>query len=305
MSDYNQYPKVSVIVPTLNAPHFIQQCLSSLTQQTYPGDRYEIIVVDNGSDKPAIDVIKSFNVTLLSQTKIKSPYPSRNMGIQRATGDIIALVDANCLPEKNWIEEGVQSLRTQEADLVGGNVVFTFSPQKTGAEIYDSLHNVQMEENIRERGVAKTANLFIHRYVFDSIGGFPEDVRSGGDVIWTGQAVAANYQLKYGEKATVYKSARKLKPLLQKQLRVGKGQPYIWLQNGENYRKILFRILVTYGKSFFFLAPNIIKLNRKLLKKNLPQRFLVKTFFAGWLCILATNTGRIIGLLDGSSAEKK
>ncbi|WKN40709.1 glycosyltransferase [Tunicatimonas pelagia] len=302
--DRSQYPKVSVIVPTLNAPEATRQCLTALVQQTYPHNQYEIIVVDNGSSEATIKVIEQFKVTLLSQTETKSPYPSRNLGIRQSTGEIIALIDANCIPEQNWLERGVQSLIAQQADLVGGKVVFTFSPQKTGAEIYDSLHNVQMEDNIKNDGMAKTANLFIYRYVFDKAGFFSKNIRSGGDVIWTSLAVAVGYKLKYSEEAIIYKSARKLNPLLRKQVRVGKGQPNIWQQDGEGYGKIFFRILVTYGKSLFFLAPNIAKLSRRFQKRNIPQRFLLKTFFAGWLAVLATNTGRVIGLVNSQSVRK-
>lgn len=85
---------------------------------------------------------------------------------------------------------------------------------------------------------------------------------------------------------------------------MGKGQPNIWRQNGESYGKILLRIIVTYGKSLFFLAPNIVKLSHRSRERNVFQQSLVKTFFAGWLTVLATNTGWVIGLVNPQSARK-
>ena len=66
--------------------------------------------------------------------------------------------------------------------MVGGNIIFTFSPHKTSSEIFDSITNVQIEHNIRERKITKGGNLFVKRAVIDKIGLFPI-LRSGGDVL--------------------------------------------------------------------------------------------------------------------------
>lgn len=47
----NQLPRVSVVVPTYQRRELLRKCLSSLLNQDFPGDRYEIIVVEDGSDE--------------------------------------------------------------------------------------------------------------------------------------------------------------------------------------------------------------------------------------------------------------
>lgn len=290
-------PFVSVIVPTYNAPHFTDQCLQSLVQQSYPKDKYEVIVVDNASTDNTQDVIQKYPVKMLVQSEFKSPYPSRNMGIEVAKGEIIALIDANCFTHGQWLENAVKALQTQQADLAGTAVVFAFSPEKTGAEIYDALTNIRMKESIEGRNVAKTASLFAYKYVYDKIGLFPPNIRSGGDVRWTRKATDAGFKLIYAGEAIAYKPARKLMPLAKKQLRVGRGQPLIWIEEGKDKKYVFREILQTTIFLLLFKLPGFPFLKRRIKETGNSNdeemhKKLGRTFMAGWVCYAAMNLGR-------------
>lgn len=223
-SDTSQQPFVSVIVPVYNDPRHIKSCIEALLKQTYPRDCYEILVVDNGSSDTTREVIAKYPVTLLVEDQIQSSYAARNKGLAQARGEIIAFTDSDCTPAPHWITEGVRPILEHNADLVGGNVRFTYSPRPTGAEIYDSISNMQMEQGIQKRQVAKTANLFARKRVFDIVGPFPSNLKSGGDVYWTRQATSAGHRLVYAPAAEVAHPTRRLAELVKKQYRVGKGQ---------------------------------------------------------------------------------
>ncbi|MBA7514945.1 hypothetical protein ES705_06982 [subsurface metagenome] len=96
---------------------------------------------------------------------------------------------------------------------------------------------MQIEDNIRERKVAKTANLFAKKEIFNKIGLFPDYVKSGGDVQWTNKATRKKYSLVYAPKAIVMHPARSLKNLIKKQYRVGKGMMHILIQEGKSMKK--------------------------------------------------------------------
>jgi glycosyltransferase involved in cell wall biosynthesis len=53
-------PSFSVVVPTRNGPGQLAECLASLAAQDYPADRFEVVVVDDGSDPPIRSVARSF-----------------------------------------------------------------------------------------------------------------------------------------------------------------------------------------------------------------------------------------------------
>jgi len=292
--------KVSVIVPVYNDPDGIRKLLAALVEQSYPKQLYEIIVVDNGSTDGTLDAAKKYQdaypdlIRVLVEDSVQSSYAARNMGVQASHGEIVAMIDADCTPIPEWIERGVHALETQEADLVGGKVTFVFSSKPDPAELYDAMTNIQMKRDIDLRGVAKTANLFARRTVFNEIHYFPAHLKSGGDVIWTGEATNAGFVLIYSSKAEVFHPTRKLEALLRKQYRVGGGQLAIWKSQGCGFLYIL-KVLIT---GFFPANPwRIRKLIREFEGLEMQKGLGVLVWLVAWLCKLATSLGRIRALV--------
>ena len=241
---YNS-PFVSVIVPFYNSEKFLPNLLNALSHQTYPVECHEILLVDDCSTDNSHKYISAAKVLfsnppiVLKQPTRCGSYHARNQGILAARGEILAFTDADCTPIQSWIEAGVKSILENNADLVGGNVIFTYASQRpSAAEILDSRSNMQMEMDILNRGVTKTANLFVTRKVIDGIGLFPSHVKSGGDVIWTGTAVRSGYKLVYESTAIVRHPARSWLELFNKQYRVGKGQIPILRDKGLTWLEI-------------------------------------------------------------------
>jgi glycosyltransferase involved in cell wall biosynthesis len=283
------FPYITVVVPVLNSPQKIKHCLECLLEQSYPKDRYEIIVVDNGSVDNTPQIIRQYPVKLLIEDSIRSPYAARNLGIKSAQGEIIAMTDSDCMPIPQWLEFCVKTLERERADLLGGKVTFTFSPKRTIAEMVDSISNLEMKNNIALKGVAKTGNLMVRKQVFDEIGFFPPHFRSGTDVFWTGRATQAGCKLVYAPNAIVFKPARKLWPLLKKQYRVGLGQPFIWLSQRQNFVQIVGRTLI----GFHPVLPAKLQLAvRERGTADMKQR-LIAIWLIAWLCNIVTNLGRI------------
>jgi len=316
-------PFVSVIVPVYNDEKRIGQCIEALLKQTYPKDRYEIIVVDNGSTDETRRVIGQYPVTMLIEDSVRSSYAARNCGLAMARGYILAFTDSDCLPVHVWIESGVFGMKKFSADMVSGNVRFAFSARKTGAEIWDSLTNMQIERNIRERKITKTANLFnmqiernirerkitktanllVQKKVFQLIGPFPSELKSGGDVIWTGKASRRGFKLTYVCEMEVIHPARALGKLVKKQYRVGKGQQAIWQCAGEPVLSCLKRMV----KNLFF--PPSLSWIRKLLAErgtHVSAFRICRVWLASWTCQAATACGNLasVGLcFEGKTKE--
>lgn len=239
MSPVGDAPFVSVVVPVWNDHTRLRQLLDSLMNQSYPASRREIIVVDNRSTDGSDIVAKTFAVRVLTESSVQSSYAARNRGIEAAKGSILAFTDSDCIPVQEWLGSGVRALNEQDADLAGGRVRFFFSHNATGAELFDSVSNMQIEHYISDRGVAITANLFARAEVFEQIGLFPGDVQSGGDLAWTGRASRSGYRLIYAPDAEVAHPARRLPALVRKQYRVGKGQIAIRTDQMRRPRKVL------------------------------------------------------------------
>ena len=98
-------PFVSVIVPVLNSEKTIERCITSLLDQDYPMDKYEIIFVDNGSTDHTLKILNNFNKNIkILKEPIESSYRARNKGIMNTKGDIIAFTDSDCVADYNEME---------------------------------------------------------------------------------------------------------------------------------------------------------------------------------------------------------
>lgn len=228
----NMLPFVSVIVPAYNAEKNISTLIESLLNQDYPKDKLEIIIVDNNSQDQTKEIIKKYPVKLLEENTIQSSYAGRNKGIRNAKGEVLAFTDSDCMASSQWVREGVNKIISEDFDVAGGKVEFVFSDHATSAEIYDSMANMNNEADIKELKAAKTANLFVKASLFEKNGMFPDYCISGGDVIWTRNAVRNGFTLGFAPLAVVNHPARKIIALLAKQYRVGKGIPYVWIAGG-------------------------------------------------------------------------
>lgn len=235
---------VSIIIPVLNAEAKIEPVLIAIKQQSYPFEWVEVLMIDNGStDQTAQKIKEATGVTYLAETEIQNPYAARNRGFEKATGDLMVLLDINCTPVPEWLEAGVERLQNDEVDLVGGDYEFLFSDEETLGEWYDSLLFLDMEKLIERGRSCAGGNLFFKRKVLDAIGPFPEDQRSGSDLYWTKKASNHGFNLVFEPRAKASYAARPLGPLLKKVFRVGTGQPKIWLDNGRHPLKMAAAIV--------------------------------------------------------------
>lgn len=304
MSNGKQHkaPTVSVVIPVYNNADRLRKVLEAVQQQDYPSECYEVIVVDNGSTDESPAVAKSFEgVRLLFETEyLGSPYSARNRGVEAAAGDIIAFLDSTCRPVSQWLREGVQVLRAEEADLVGGNIEFEFNGKVTAGKILDSLINIRAKDSVENRQVAKTGNLFVTRQVIRAVGTFPEGIRSGGDVRWTAKAVQAGFSLAYGSAATVYYPARPLGALLQKQWRVAKEQPIIWQEAGKDASFI--RIVKGVLK-----LPSIYQRRVDIYERGKPfmNNYILQVWGTDMLVSIVMFAGRLYGKIQSWLEEER
>lgn len=93
----------SVIIPVLNEAFHLRSCLDALQRQRIGRERFEIIVVDNGSTDGTLDVVRGYpDVVLLHEPKA-DPYLARNRGIAAARGIVLAFTDGDCCADENWL----------------------------------------------------------------------------------------------------------------------------------------------------------------------------------------------------------
>ena len=292
----NPSPFVSVIIPVYNDLINLRKLLASLADQTYPRARYEVIVVDNGSAEDVSKVTDDFDVTLLYENEIQSSYAARNKGIAAARGEVFAFIDSDCKASDGWVAEGIGVLQEMNSDMVGGKVTFAFSDRTRAAEYYDAVNNFQFEEKIK-RGTCGGGNTFVKRSVFDKIGMFDPNMKSGGDVVFARKATTSGLKLVYAPRAEVFHPTRSFSQLAKKTFRVGAGKADITKRSNESAGKVK---LVQSGSIRSLLSPVVLK------KKLDKAEYKVGAF--KFLAILMTGYGILFagfaGLIFGKYLKK-
>lgn len=202
---------ISVIIPVYNDSKRLKICLEALENQTYPQDLYEVIVVDNNSKENIQATVDRFDRVKLTSEKKPGSYAARNRGISLAKGEILAFTDSDCIPAANWLEMGIKRLKSvSNCGLVGGKIeIFFKDPHNpTAAEIYDTATNLQQKKYIEEYKYGATANLFTWKKVFEDVGYFDSNLKSGGDGEWGLRVHSRGYTLVYGEDVPIAHPAR-------------------------------------------------------------------------------------------------
>jgi glycosyltransferase involved in cell wall biosynthesis len=119
-------PTFSVIVPTYNRPHQLASCLQSLACLDYPRDRFEVIVVDDGSSVPlpgASGCVETpLDLTLLRQPNA-GPATARNTAAARAKGEYLAFTDDDCQPAADWLQALAARFTVLPDRAIGGRTL--------------------------------------------------------------------------------------------------------------------------------------------------------------------------------------
>lgn len=115
-----QMPLVSVIMPAYNAQVFIRESIESVLNQTYP--HWELIVIDDCSQDATPRIVNEYvhrdaRVNLLRQSDNRGPAAARNIGLEEASGEYIALLDSDdvWLPDK--LARQISFMQAIKADI--------------------------------------------------------------------------------------------------------------------------------------------------------------------------------------------
>jgi GT2 family glycosyltransferase len=209
----NTGPKISVIIPHYRDVENLKVCLQALQTQSIARASFEIIVADNGSPGAgAVQAAAGAADARLVIAKDRGAGPARNAGAGAALGEILAFIDSDCVPQPQWLAEGMKAL--SRFDFVGGKVnVLIADPQRmTAIEAFEKVFAFDNEAYVTKKGFTGSGNLFCPRALFETVGGFRAAVSE--DVEWSHRATGHGFRLGYAPDAAVGHPARRTWPEL-------------------------------------------------------------------------------------------
>ena len=214
-------PEISVVIPHLNQSCPLAACLGALGRQTLAADRFEVLVIDNGSTPLPADIVAGLPGVRLACEPHPGPGPARNRGVALAGAEILAFLDADCIPDPGWLAAILAAFAADPACYVlGGAVrVFAETPGRPNlAEAFDLVYGFRQELTIARHDFAATANLAVRREVFAAVGGFA-GLSVSEDMDWGRRAKIAGFPTRFAPEAMVRHPARRSMSDLRRQWR--------------------------------------------------------------------------------------
>ena len=265
---------VSVIIPARNEEENIKACLESITNQTYPGHLFEVIVIDDFSTDRTAEIINSFadkNVKLLSLKEfIKegelNSYKKKaiEIAVSQAKGNLIVTTDADCIVQHKWLQTIASFYELHQPVFIAAPVAyhgennflkifqsldFMTLQGITGASVYKKFHSM-----------CNGANLAYEKKAFLEVGGFTgiDNIASGDDMLLM-HKIFERYPdrvmfLKSPEAIVKTKPANTLKEFINQRIR--------WASKADKYtdEKITRVLLLVYIFNVWILLLGILSI---------------------------------------------
>jgi len=173
--------RVSIVVPAYNEERYLGRCLAALARQTYPADRFEVIVVDNGSTDATAELARRYGVRVIAEPRKGVAY-ARQTGFEAARGEVIASTDADTVVPPFWVSRIAAHFWADPAlGAVYGPVYWPDGRPVEQLWLRYPVTWVLWASNRVRRSLWWGSNFAVRREVFREAGGFPVDWASGED----------------------------------------------------------------------------------------------------------------------------
>lgn len=173
----------------------VGKVIDSVFSQGYKGD-FEVIVA--GMDEHNL-IKPRKGLNFIRTSTRKNPAEARNICLKKAKGETMVLIDADCIPGKDWLSGLIDSPN----EIVMGAVDFSSENFWTFCDNFVHFHGTHFTKPAREESVLSTYNVKVPKAVFDDVGLFNEGLETGEDDEFFLRAKRKGYELYFDPKPIV------------------------------------------------------------------------------------------------------
>jgi glycosyltransferase involved in cell wall biosynthesis len=268
-------PDISVIVPTHNRRDLLEDLLSSLATQTFPAERWELIVVDDGSTDGTRELLEArgshwpTRFTVVSG-KHANPGAVRNAGAAAATGRVLLFLDDDMIVVPEFVEAHERTHR-QPGQAVIGRIVGAGERRDPWTE-WDDAQLTRLSELLakgRAPGPREfyAGNCSVDSALFSAIGGYSASMERGEDFDLGYRLIIAGARLAYCEEApSIHRGAHSFERWVQNATAFGRSEVTLARDFGHSSdfvgwyrdRHPLNRMLIRLCSSYPALQPLLV-----------------------------------------------
>ncbi len=236
-------PTFSIVVPVKNEANVIDRLLSALSKLNYPVDKKEIVIVEDGSTDGTFDICMKYAQTHAGVKVLHRPFsngkPSAlNFGLEHAKGEIIAVFDADNVPDADALMAVCRYFENPAVAAVQGKTLSINSKENMLTQFISYEEAVWCEAYLRGKDVLhlfvhlKGSCQFIRRDVLEKLAGFNETVLSE-DMELSARLTESNYKIRYASDVVTWQeSPSDLKTLVKQRTRWFRGTMEVALKYG-------------------------------------------------------------------------
>jgi glycosyltransferase involved in cell wall biosynthesis len=190
---------VTVVIPCFNAAHTIEPCLKAVLAQSFP--LKEVLVIDDGSSDETVDIVLRYPVRLIRHQSNLGLAAARNSGLKNTRSVFIASLDADCVPQADWLKLLVEKFDAPCVAGAGGKLCEAYT-----SNVCDEWRSVHMRqywhETQSEPPFLFGSNTVFRHDVFSKIGLYDEIYKTNyEDVEICSRLRNAGYIFKYEPRA--------------------------------------------------------------------------------------------------------
>lgn len=179
---------LSVIIPTYNRKKTLKNTIESLLNQTYPEDKYELVIADDGSNDGTKEMISNITSNVIINyywQKNRGRAAARNLGIKNSKGDLLLFIDSDMLAEESLLSEHTKEYQNYKNIMVIGNIKLSKTIKRTPfvrtvLEKENKIENRSNEKGFIPNEFCLTGNLSIRKKDLEKIGFFDEKFKEYG-----------------------------------------------------------------------------------------------------------------------------
>lgn len=167
-------PTVGIVIPAYNEEDTIRACVLAAIDQTVPAD--EIIVVDNKSTDKTATILRELHaefpdvpLRVLRQDKAQGITPTRNMGFDAVTSDVIGRIDSDSVLEPNWVEETKKVFMDTNVHAATGPVIYYDLPLRRYMAKADDSARQAISRLVKQYHFLFGTNMALRRTAWEAV----------------------------------------------------------------------------------------------------------------------------------------
>lgn len=208
--------KASIVIPARNEAAHIEATLKAALDQDFEG-QYDIVVADNGSTDGTGDIARAYGVRVVREER-KGILWAREAGRKAAKGEIIVQLDADSIPDRDWLRRGIAYFDDPKVVCLSGPYYywdakrsFRWASYAGQTILFFGTH--ALLSPFRLACIGTGGNMFIRAAALERIGGYNTDIDFYGEDTDTARRLLERGKVLYCPSLYVNSSARRFKDM--------------------------------------------------------------------------------------------